>query len=97
MRRLGLLIPDDLDEALHRVSDRTGIPISTLIRNGIAEVLKSHGEEVAPKPIRRGGYRPRKDKPTNAPQQPKPIPSPYHPARQQARPWPKTKSTGAKS
>lgn len=46
MARLGLIIPDEMEEALKQESEKTSIPISALVRIALENLLTEKGYEV---------------------------------------------------
>lgn len=59
--RIIFTAPAEAKEALKRVSRKTSIPESDLLRMALLELLKKHGEKNVDVSVERGGYRERSE------------------------------------
>lgn len=60
-KRIVIAVPDDMHQALQKVSDESGAPMAGLVRQALADWLKQRGHKVDSE-IVWGGWRPRGDR-----------------------------------
>lgn len=56
MRQWGIYVPDEMDDAVRRLADERGAPLSNFVRMIVAEYLAEHGVKIESK-VKWGGNR----------------------------------------